>query len=786
MLKEKIAENLLRWQDVGKGAPIQLTLILTNKCNLICKSCWKRSKDDNSEELPVMELSEERLFSLISEAKDLGVISVELTGGGEPLLRPTTAMRIMELVKKSGMIGWLTTNGTLFSQDLVRNIIEIAWDKVTFSIDGPDAQLNDFLRPPQGSFDKVIAALELFKITKEQLHSIYPAITMNIVVTKYNFQRLAEMVELANKYNVAGVTFEPIKLYSPSCQELMIDFEQSYACVNEQLIKAQELATKYNIFTNIDVMRNSPELLRYSGKLLVDMPLIEENEVNSFLSSKVPCYEPWFHIRVDADGSVSHCCVNPDIGENIRNNTLSNIWLGDNFNNFRQSILTQNYPVNCNLCNANLAFFSREISAILEKKLERRKTNIKVSKRKLKLLVTDTAPLYPPLWGGPKRIWNLYSGFDSNLFDIVYVGISFDIHNERNYSLRRIGDNFTEILCGLPRGLYPPWHAFEKMAFKNLHLDLFVYLWVYLDWHFRYILNSQRADVVVFSHPWSALAVNREPFHNQVFVYDAHNCEYLLMEQILQKHFLSWPVLAQTKRIEKNACMKSDIIAACSDKEKDDLIRIYNVSAEKIAVIPNGTNIRLPVSVFEKRQARSSLGLSPEDKIVVFIGAYYKPNIEATEQIVKFIAPQTPEFKFLIVGTVDMAFKLSEVPKNVIFIGQASPEKMHQVLSSADLAINPMLHGSGINIKMLDYMSYGLPVVASECGVRGIENKKDKVCFVASIKDFPGYLRQIMSDHKLSAKLSESGLKLVKEQYDWNMLSGQLQELILSKVILHK
>ena len=44
---------------------------------------------------------------------------------------------------------------------------------------------------------------------------------------------------------------------------------------------------------------------------------------------------------------------------------------------------------------------------------------------RIKLLITDTAPLYPPLWGGPQRIWNLYGNLSQELFSITYVGVKF-------------------------------------------------------------------------------------------------------------------------------------------------------------------------------------------------------------------------------------------------------------------------------------------------------------------------------------------------------------------------
>ena len=56
----------------------------------------------------------------------------------------------------------------------------------------------------------------------------------------------------------------------------------------------------------------------------------------------------------------------------------------------------------------------------------------------IKITVSDTAKLYPPLWGGPKRIWNLYSNL-GDMYDITYVGTDPG-DDKRQYVNRKIKD----------------------------------------------------------------------------------------------------------------------------------------------------------------------------------------------------------------------------------------------------------------------------------------------------------------------------------------------------------
>lgn len=398
---------------------------------------------------------------------------------------------------------------------------------------------------------------------------------------------------------------------------------------------------------------------------------------------------------------------------------------------------------------------------------------------KKKVLITDTAPLYPPLWGGPKRIWSLYGNFSQELFEITYVGVDFALSKDKRYSFKRIRDNFKEILCAFPPHYYF-WHAFEKITFRNTSLDLFAYLWMHTDWQFKYMLNSQNADIIICSHPWPALSMRKTA--GQIFIYDAHNCEYLLMDKILGKHTLKKFVLSRVKKIEQDACRKSDLILACSDNEKRDLTNLYKINPDKIIIVTNGANIPEDPVRSDREKSRKVLGIPLNAKVVIFIGAYYKPNNDAGRFIFESLAPKLNEYMFLIAGSVSEAFKREEIPPNIKFLGQVSVDKLSAALGASDIAINPMFDGSGVNIKMLDYMSYGLPIVTTECGARGIETNGRQPMIISAGDKFIDNIKMLSADNSLYERLSQDGRSLVAQHYDWIKISNRLQDIILDRL----
>ena len=400
------------------------------------------------------------------------------------------------------------------------------------------------------------------------------------------------------------------------------------------------------------------------------------------------------------------------------------------------------------------------------------------NKTKIKITISDTAPLYPPRWGGPRRIWNLYGNFSPELFDTTYVGVTFEKIKDARYKYQRIRSNFKEILSAFPPHYYF-WHAIEKAIFRNTSLDLFVYLGMHTDWQFKYILNSQNADIIICSHPWSSLCIDKN--NRKFFIYDAHNCEYLLMDRILKNHILKGLILRQVRQIEADACKKSNLMLVCSEKEKKDFIDLYDVDADKIIVVSNGANIDKNNRQAAGGDYRTKLSLLPKDKVIIFIGAYYKPNIDAARFIIEKLSHELKEFKFLIIGTVFGAFKKEQLPSNVKLLGWITDEDLDTVLRASDIAINPMFDGSGVNIKMLEYMSYGLPIVTTECGSRGIETNGKHPMIVSTIGKFIDNIRMLSNDSLLYKKMSADGRSLAAESYDWEAISSNLQEMIVER-----
>jgi glycosyltransferase involved in cell wall biosynthesis len=270
-------------------------------------------------------------------------------------------------------------------------------------------------------------------------------------------------------------------------------------------------------------------------------------------------------------------------------------------------------------------------------------------------------------------------------------------------------------------------------------------------------------------------------------VYDSHNCEALVKAPLLSGTLAGKYLSRRVRLTERQAVTQSDLILACSPEDAATYQEIYRAEARKIVDVPNGVDCRRIQPADDARRAheKSELGYAALP-LGVFIGSNYPPNLEAARLIIESIAPEFPDNQFAIVGGVGPAYLESAdseaVPPNVIIEGFVDGDRLTAIYAAADFALNPMSHGSGTNIKMLDYMAAGLPIVTTPTGARGLQGKPGEHWVESSPENFPVALREILASHDRARDLGICARQLAESTYDWSLLGGRLGEVLVALV----
>ncbi len=397
---------------------------------------------------------------------------------------------------------------------------------------------------------------------------------------------------------------------------------------------------------------------------------------------------------------------------------------------------------------------------------------------KLKVAVLDMQPIDPPVGGGRLRLLGLYHNLGSEI-DCTYIG-SYDWPGEC-YRRHRLSPGLEEIDVPLSREHHAEAGRLSAKAGGKTTIDItFGRLGRLSVEYVRTAREAVReADVVVFSHPWVYPLLAAELRPNQTIVYDSQNVEGFLRAQLLDENSsVEAELLRCVVDDELRLCQRADLVLTCSQEDASRFNRLYRIHANKLRVVPNGVMAFAhprPMPA-DRMNAKRRLDIAQWSLVAIFIGSAYEPNVEAAQFIVDQLAPESTDTLFVIAGGVGK--RVASVHKNVHITGPIEEAEKVQWLTAADVAVNPMFSGSGTNIKMFDFMAFGLPIIATEIGARGItKNSGDAVEITApQAAPFIKNINQLKDPRKRESR-GEKARICVEQYYSWERISkftGQL------------
>lgn len=283
-------------------------------------------------------------------------------------------------------------------------------------------------------------------------------------------------------------------------------------------------------------------------------------------------------------------------------------------------------------------------------------------------------------------------------------------------------------------------------------------------------------DITVFETPLLGYATLKTlcTFNNSIKIYDAHNVEFYYWHPYFENKPLGKTILRKIQAIEKFIIQKSDYVFVTSKQEKQIFQEEYGVNEQKLVLVPNGvdTTSIIPLSHTEKLSLRNKMNWGYQYH-AVFIGSAVKANIDACRWIINSLANTMNDTLFIIMGSVCQQF--TSVPKNVKLLGVLDRQEKDIVLRSSDVAINPMFFGAGTNLKMLEYMAAGLPIVTTPVGARGLDIENHKDAIISDINSFSSSIRSVFTTDSLAQSLAANSRAKSKE-FDWEIIGQRIKD----------
>jgi polysaccharide biosynthesis protein PslH len=284
-------------------------------------------------------------------------------------------------------------------------------------------------------------------------------------------------------------------------------------------------------------------------------------------------------------------------------------------------------------------------------------------------------------------------------------------------------------------------------------------------------IRQQSFTHIIIEHPYHGWLGKYKQKPGFRFIVHAHNIEHLRMKARAK---LWWRLI---KRTEQKAFALADHILFKTDADKIQAIRLFNIAPGKCFIVPYGIQeSRQPaVNTTIKEQLRKKYNLAPDEKMLLFAATLdYEPNARALATIISIIIPLLQKkgfcFRVVICGSLPPK-KIMELNALPCITAAGFVSSLDNLMQAADVFINPVVSGSGIQTKNIEAVASGCNVVATHFAATGLPvyllNEK---VFVSPDNDWDLFTNNIIT----ASALKQNTPQLFYEEYNWENIIARL------------
>ncbi len=387
------------------------------------------------------------------------------------------------------------------------------------------------------------------------------------------------------------------------------------------------------------------------------------------------------------------------------------------------------------------------------------------------LMLTPYLP-YPLLSGGQIRTYNLLKNLKDN-HEITLFSLIKD-ESERKY--KKELDKFCKKVVLLKR-TKNPWDlrnillagftAYPFLVTRNMPLSAS-----------RLIVKELSRQSYDLIHAETFYMMPNIPATKIPTLLVEQTIEYLGYQNYAQKSKL-WPVkpllyldIAKIKYWEKYYWEKANRLVTMSDEDRQ-FIQSEIGNSQQIDVVANGVDM----DYFKLTKIKR-----PSNPTVLFVGTFkWLPNADAVEFLVEKIWPliikQISNAKLHIVG-FSPSKKILSYAKNDSITVSGNISDIRDAYGQAHVLLAPVRSGKGTRYKVLEAMATGLPIVGTKLSVEGLPVKSGSDVLISDTdQGLAEKTIQLLKDRQLQEKLAQNGKKLVAQQFEWSIISKELDRI---------
>lgn len=258
-------------------------------------------------------------------------------------------------------------------------------------------------------------------------------------------------------------------------------------------------------------------------------------------------------------------------------------------------------------------------------------------------------------------------------------------------------------------------------------------------------------------------------------VLTAHNVDALVWQRYheTERHPLKrWYIKQQWRKFqgyERRLFAEVDRVVAVS-AEDAALVR-NQLGVARVEVVDNGVDQEYFAQVTGERDPQRILFLGSLD---------WRANLDALEVMLDHIFPQVlaqvPAARLWVVGRNPPAALVRRLTSMDGVRLCADVPDVRPYLGDCGVLAVPLRMGGGSRLKILEALAAGLPVVSTRVGAEGLHLRPGQdLVVVEGIDEMAAALVEAIRHPGPIHAMADSGRRLVRERYDWDVLADKLE-----------
>jgi glycosyltransferase involved in cell wall biosynthesis len=218
------------------------------------------------------------------------------------------------------------------------------------------------------------------------------------------------------------------------------------------------------------------------------------------------------------------------------------------------------------------------------------------------------------------------------------------------------------------------------------------------------------------------------------------------------------------QQMESHAARLSETLLTVSQSDASHFLAL---GGRAVRVVPNAVDCAAYDSLPTGRRSGSP--------VLLYVGAMsWVPNVSAARYLACEMLPKVrchfPKVRLRIVGR-DPAPEVETLRGLAGVEVTGTVKSMLPHLAEAHILVVPLEAGGGTRLKILEAFAAGLPVVSTPVGCEGLSVKDGEHLLVSSREQFAENVLTLLADERLGTQLAAKARALVREQYDWAVVS---------------